>query len=134
MGASIEARVPILDNEMVDLAFSFTAAEKMKNLCPKYLFKKAAMRDLPSRIVNKRKEGFSVPVGTWMRKNGSLGGFLDRLCDQRRNMPGINPVKLEQIIREHREGLVDHQDLVWPLLNYVLWRDIFLYGRSGANE
>ena len=68
MGASIEARVPILDNDNVDLAFSITAAEKIKNLRPKYLFKRAAARDLPSRIGFKRKVGFGVTVGTWMRK------------------------------------------------------------------
>lgn len=133
MGASIEARVPILDNEMIDLAFSITAAEKMKYLSPKYLFKKAAERDLPPRIVNKRKVGFSVPVGTWMRNNGSLSIYLDQLCDQRRSLSSINPVKLEHLIREHREGLNDHQDILWPLLNYVIWKDIYIYGRSGEN-
>jgi asparagine synthase (glutamine-hydrolysing) len=125
MGASLEARVPILDNEMVDLAFSISAAEKIRNLKPKYLFKLAASRDLPSRIVHKRKVGFGVPVGPWMRKNGSLGQFLDLLCDERGNLPGINPVKLEQIIREHREALADHQDILWPLMNYCLWRGVF---------
>ncbi len=134
MGVSIEARVPILDNEMVDLAFSITATEKMKYLKPKYLFKKAAIKDLPYRIVNKRKVGFGVPVGTWMRKNGSLSVFLEQLCDQRRNLQGVNPVKLEHIINEQREGLNDHQDILWPLLNYVLWKDIYFYDRSCLYE
>jgi asparagine synthase (glutamine-hydrolysing) len=125
MGASIEARVPILDNEMVDLAFNIGAMEKLRNLKPKYLFKRAAARDLPSSIVHKRKVGFGVPVGTWMRKKGPLDGCLGLLGDERRDLPGINPVKLEQLIREHRGGLVDHQDILWPLINYGLWRNIF---------
>jgi asparagine synthase (glutamine-hydrolysing) len=126
MGASIEARVPILDNDMVDLAFSIPGTEKIKNLKPKYLFKRAAMRDLPSRIVNKRKVGFGVPVGAWMREKGSLAPFLDLLNDERRNLPGIVPGRLEQLIREHRQGISDHQDILWPLLNYALWRNVFL--------
>lgn len=126
MGASIEARVPILDNDMVDLAFCIAAEEKIRNLKPKYLFKKAAERDLPARIVHKRKVGFGVPVGTWMRNGGPLVEFLDLLRDERRELPGINPVKLEKLIQEHLEGLVDHQDILWPLLNYSLWRSIFL--------
>jgi asparagine synthase (glutamine-hydrolysing) len=125
MGASIEARVPILDNDMVDLALRITAREKIRHLRPKYLFKKAAAKDLPPRIVHKRKIGFGVPVGMWMRKNGPLEGFLDLLNDQRREFPGVSPVKLNRLIHEHREGLVDHQDVLWPLLNYSLWRDVY---------
>ncbi|HEY1303298.1 MAG TPA: asparagine synthase (glutamine-hydrolyzing) [Vicinamibacterales bacterium] len=125
MGASIEARVPILDNDIVDVALSIGAREKIRNLTPKYLFKKAAAKDLPSGIVHKRKIGFGVPVGTWMRKNGALEGFLDRLNDQRCKFPGVSPVKLEKLIHEHREGVVDHQDILWPLLNYSVWRDTY---------
>jgi len=125
MGASIEARVPILDNEMVDLAFSITAAEKIKKLNPKYLFKLAAARDLPPNIVQKRKVGFGVPVGAWMRGGGALEESLSLLNDQRHSLAGVNPVKLEKMIAEHRTGLVDNQDILWPLLNYSLWRDIF---------
>lgn len=128
MGASIESRVPILDNVMVDLAFSIPAKQKIRNLKPKYLFKRAAARDLPSKIVYKRKVGFGVPVGVWMRDNGSLVERLSLLQDERRNIPGVNPTKLERIIREHCDGLVDHQDILWPLLNYVLWRNIFSLG------
>ena len=127
MGASIEARVPILDNEMVDVALSITATEKIKKLRPKYLFKQAAIKDLPSKIVHKRKVGFGVPVGAWMQANGHLEKLLNILNDERRNLPGINPWKLEKLISEHRQGLVDHQDILWPLLNYVLWKDIFFH-------
>ena len=134
MGASIESRVPILDNEMVDLAFSITAAEKMKYFRPKYLFKKAAIRDVPPRIIKKRKIGFSIPIGNWMRENGSLGIYLDQLCDQRRSLPGVNSEKLEHIILEHRKGLTDHQDLLFPLINYVIWHGIFFGSRAHKNE
>ncbi len=128
MGASVEARVPILDNAMVDLAFSIPASEKIRNLQPKYLFKLAGSRDLPKKIVYKRKVGFGVPVGAWMRANGSLEKGLDHILDARHSLLGINPHKLERIILEHREGLADHQDLLWPLLNYLMWKDIFLKG------
>lgn len=125
MGASIEARVPILDNELIDLALKFSAAEKMKIFRPKYLFKLAAEKDLPTQIVHKRKIGFSVPVGKWMNREGPLTKFLDHLNDSRCNLSEVNPIKLEKIIQEHREGIVDHQDVLWPLVNYIIWQDIF---------
>lgn len=130
MGASIEARVPILDNEMVNLAFSIPAREKIKRLNPKVLFKRAAVRDLPSKIVYKRKVGFGIPVGLWMRKGGQLDGRLELLNEQRNSLPGVNAVKLERLIQQHRMGLSDHQDILWPLVNYVLWREIF-FSRGG---
>lgn len=125
MGASLEARVPILDNEMVDLAFRISAREKMRNLTPKYLFKKAASADLPSRIVHKRKVGFGVPVGKWMRKDGPLAGLLDLVSDRGREHAGIDPARLGALVQEHRDGLADHEDILWPMLNYELWRDAY---------
>jgi asparagine synthase (glutamine-hydrolysing) len=130
MGASIEARVPILDNDMVDLAFSIPAAHKIKKMNPKYLFKQAAENDLPSNIVHKRKVGFGVPVGAWMRANGPLTKYLDHLNDHRFNFPGMNPAKIEQLISQHRKGVEDHQGILWPLLNYSLWRDVFFNKRG----
>jgi asparagine synthase (glutamine-hydrolysing) len=126
MGASIEARVPILDNAMIDLAFRIPAEEKIKNFRPKFLFKRAAEKDVPRKIVYKRKIGFGVPVGAWMRGQGTLSVYLDRLLDERRHLPGIHSDRLEKIVHEHRHGVKDHQDILWPLINYSIWRDIYL--------
>ena len=131
MAASVEARVPILDNNMVDLALGIPGDRKIRNLRPKSLFKKAAAQDLPRRIVHKRKVGFGVPVGKWMKEGGPLERYLDLVNDQHRNLPGINPAKLDGMIKEHRNGVADHQDVLWPLVNYVLWREVFLGGAGG---
>jgi asparagine synthase (glutamine-hydrolysing) len=132
MGASLEARVPILDNAMVDLAFGIPAAVKLRYLRPKYLFKRAASRDLPRRIVDRRKVGFGVPVGAWLRQGGPLAGHLEAVLDRRHGL-GVDPVKLERLADEHRRGLADHQDLLWPLLNYALWQERFFGdGEGGA--
>ena len=125
MGASLEARVPILDNAMVDLAFSIPARLKIKNFNTKHLFKKAAVKDLPSKVVYKRKIGFGVPVGGWMRNSDNSMQVLNMLEDERRNIPDINITKLEKLVSEHRSGVSNHEDVLWPLLNYVIWRKVF---------
>ena len=91
----------------------------------KYLLKLAAKRYLPKRIINKRKIGFGVPVSSWMRNDGPLRKYLNLLSDQKHKIDGINPVRLEKLIREHQQNIKDHQDILWPLLNYVIWRNIF---------
>ena len=125
MGASLEARVPILDNAMVDLAFSIPARLKIKNFNTKHLFKKAAVKDLPSKVVYKRKIGFGVPVGGWMRNSDNSMQVLNMLEDERRNIPDINITKLEKLVSQHRSGVSNHEDVLWPLLNYVIWRKVF---------
>lgn len=125
MAASIESRVPVLDNIMLDLAFSIAARQKMKYFQPKYLFKRAAALDLPRKIVYKRKIGFGVPTGSWMKNNGPLTEGLNVLLDERRSIPGANPEKIEQAVREHINGDANHEDILWALLNYVHWKNIF---------
>ncbi len=126
MGASLEARVPILDNRVVDLAFAMPAKLKIKHLKPKYLFKQAALCDLPKSIVHKRKVGFGVPVGRWLREGGPLADMMDHLMDDRRSLPGVLPDRLEKLVHDHRAETADHQDVLWPLLNLLLWRDVYL--------
>ena len=130
MGASIEARVPILDNEMIDLALNLNSEKKIKWLCTKFNFKKAARKNLPRKIVYKRKVGFGVPVGRWMRKGGALAHYMLKIKEQSDKLPSVNPQKLEKIIYEHEAGHIDHEDILWPLMNYVLWREVFIQGKG----
>jgi asparagine synthase (glutamine-hydrolysing) len=125
MGASIESRVPILDNEMVILANSIPAGKKIKYMQPKHLFKKGAARTIPKKIVYKRKVGFGVPIGSWLKEVKGMGRYLDLLLDRANNLEGISKNKLEQIITEHRSGSDNHEDLLWPLINYALWDQTF---------
>lgn len=125
MGASIEARVPILDNQMVDLAFSLPHRYKLNRMKLKCLFKTAASRDLPAGIVEKRKVGFGVPVGQWMRKGGQLSMYLDHLLDIRNELDGINARQLESYVQDHRVGIGNHEDVLWPLVCYAIWRQVY---------
>ena len=70
MAVSLEARVPLLDHELVDLVLSLPQPLRNKNDEQKYLFK-AAMRDaLPAAILSRRKKGFSMPLNDWLRHPG----------------------------------------------------------------
>jgi asparagine synthase (glutamine-hydrolysing) len=67
MAESMELRVPTLDNEMISIAHEIPGDIKLRRLQTKYLFKKAAVRHIPKKIVYKKKIGFTIPVDKWLR-------------------------------------------------------------------
>src|SRR5262249_17259589 len=79
MAPSIESRVPLLDNEVIRFASSLPASLKIKNGRRKLLLKEVAATLLPTEIIDRRKQGFGVPIGVWFRKGGLRELFADTL-------------------------------------------------------
>src|SRR6185436_13918252 len=65
MAHSIESRVPLLDNEVVAFASTLPSTLKIANGRRKHLLKKVASAILPRDIVDRRKQGFGVPLDVW---------------------------------------------------------------------
>jgi len=98
----------------------------MRGLRPKYLLKKVAAQLVPRDVVYRRKMGFGVPVGRWLR--GEMSGFLrDTLLSQDALSRGVvKPEKLRQYVDEHVSGKFDHSFQVWSLLMMELWFQRFI--------
>jgi asparagine synthase (glutamine-hydrolysing) len=114
MGVSLECRVPFLDHEFVELSMSIPEEVKTKNGNLKYILKKAVRGLIPDELIDRRKQGFGVPVHEW---------FFDRLGEQARQ-------ELDDFCG--RTDLLDHTGVmqlieqgqgpqVWYLLNFALW-------------
>ncbi len=88
MANSLEARSPFLDHNVIEFAASLPEHIKMRGMRPKYLLKKVAARLVPREVVYRRKMGFGVPVGRWLR--GEMSDFLrDVLLSQSSLARGI---------------------------------------------
>jgi len=111
---------------MIALAQTIPSHIKLKRLQPKYLFKKAAARNIQKKIVYKKKMGFVVPVGAWLKDKVGLGRYLDQLIDTTDKVDGINRTKVEKMITEHKSGFKSHEDILWPLINFVIWKQKFI--------
>ncbi len=114
MGVSLEGRVPFLDHKFVELAMSIAPAMKTKNGTLKYILKKAVRGVIPDEIIDRKKQGFGVPVYEW---------FLDKLGDEaRRELSNFcdrtDFLDKAEVMRYLDEG---HGPLVWYLLNFALW-------------
>ncbi len=75
MKASLEARVPFLDREMIDFAFSLTQEECNPRGELKGLLKYAYQKEIPRRILDRKKQGFSIPL-SYVRKGNCLQEYL----------------------------------------------------------
>jgi asparagine synthase (glutamine-hydrolysing) len=125
MATSIEARVPFLDNEVIDFARRLPLAYRQTLRSRKRVLKKVALRYLPAEIVHRKKSGFGVPLPTWFAGNGPMArlateaigsGILDDLVDV---------TVLTQLAAEHTSRQADHSDVIWPAVNLYLWRTQF---------
>jgi asparagine synthase (glutamine-hydrolysing) len=126
MAHSIESRVPLLDNDVVDFAARLPAALKIRNGRKKHILKEAAAGLVPASILARRKQGFAVPVGGWFR--GDLREFFsDVLLSARARERGyFQPRFVERLVREHVTSRRDHTLRLWGLVVFELWHREYL--------
>jgi len=121
MASSVEARVPLLDNELVTHALSIPSKHKLGPGTQKWLLKKSLEGVVPHEILYAKKRGFGVPYGNWL--GGPLWDFLnDQLSGFLKDHDAMvsRPV-VEQLLRQKREGGSQHDFLLWKLLNLAIW-------------
>src|SRR2546427_1208614 len=108
MLASVEARAPYLDREVMELVLPAPSRLKVRGLTTKAILKEAARGLVPDRVINRRKRGLSVPVARWL--NTGLAPLADRLLDT-------------PLLAEHRSGKRNHARRLWPQLMLGLWAE-----------
>lgn len=122
MAHSIESRVPLLDNEVIDFAATLPASLKIRGGRRKHVLKEAMKGLLPATILDRRKQGFGVPLDVWFR--GRLRDvFADILGSARARERGyFRPAFVQRIVHEHLSGRRDHTLRLWQLLVFELWQ------------
>ncbi len=123
---SLEARVPYLDHELVEFIARVPPRFKLKQLrTKKYLLKAALRRRLPSASVWRKKQGFNIPKGVWLK--GELREFaFDRLSPQRvRRMGLFEEEPVTQLLNDHVRGTHDRSHELWGLLALSMWWEQF---------
>ena len=128
MAASIESRVPFLDHQLVEFAAALPPRMKLRGFTTKWILREAITPLLPADILTRRKMGFPVPFGQWMRGTGAARA-RDVLLDPRARQRGItDPAAVSALIDMHANGTADGTDAIWSLLNLELWYRTFIDG------
>ena len=117
---ALEVRSPFMDHELVRMAAGFSTAELLKG-GPKRMLRGAFAADLPDFVFRRKKMGFALPIGRWLRQ--SLRPMMEDLLGTGNSFAsGHFQTKVwREMIDKHCGGRVDHSQRLYALLMLELW-------------
>jgi asparagine synthase (glutamine-hydrolysing) len=147
MAHSLEARVPFLDNDLVDFAMRVPASLKLGNLDKvvradenevgryfdntrdgKLVLREAIARHIPDSVAQGRKQGFSAPDAGWFRGE-SIDYVRGRLMTKDAAIYNyLDHQSITRLVDDHLAGRINRRLLIWSLLNLEEWCCVFLRG------
>jgi len=121
MAHGLEVRVPLLDHQLLEWEMSLPMDLRFRGGQGKYLLRKVAARYLPKAILKPRKQGFTIPVGEWLR--GDLGQWATELFTSERFIQrGIfKPEKVLELLQLHQSGQYELGHRIWSLIILEMW-------------
>ena len=130
MATSLETRAPFLDGDLMELAFSMPGHLKIRNGERKWILKQAMRDVLPESILNRRKEGFSIPMKNWLRRE--LQPLMrDLLSPDRVAKRGLFDSKVvTELMDAHTAGRENHAHTLFPLMVFERWAAAHLEVKS----
>jgi asparagine synthase (glutamine-hydrolysing) len=130
MANAIEARVPFLDHELVELAMSVPRSEKIRDGIGKHVLKRAISDLVPQDLIWRPKQGFGTPVSQWFR--GELGSQLEHQLGHGaiNEMGWLEQGRLREILDLHRSGRAERSFQLWNILNLSAWFDHWIAGQE----
>ena len=125
MAHSLEARVPILDPVVAELALALPSKLKVRRLEKKRLLRRAVEPLLPREILEGEKRGFVPPIGRWLRED--LAPLTDELLSPAnvKRQGFFQPSAVTSLLETHRAGRADNSRKIWALLTFSLWYDAY---------
>lgn len=121
MSASLEARAPMLDHRVVELAFALPQHALVRDSVGKWVLRQVLYRYVPSAMIERPKTGFSVPLGDWLR--GPLRNWADTLMQpDSLDADGLLDAKKVKLLwQEHLSGRFDRSSYLWNVLMFQGW-------------
>ena len=118
---SLEVRAPFLDTRVVDLANHMPTSFKLNGLTRKYILKKLMEGKLPGDIIYRKKKGFGVPIGEWIK--GDLKGLIEKSLSENNinNMGLFDYDYIRKILDDHYSGKKDNRKPIWTLFVFSMW-------------
>jgi len=121
MNLSLETRVPMLDPNVIDFAWSLPPEMKLNGSEGKLILRRLLSRYLPYDLIDRPKMGFGVPIGSWLR--GPLREWAEALLDESRlRREGyFNPEPIRRTWQEHIDMRADWKYQLWTILVFQAW-------------
>ncbi len=120
MATSLETRAPLVDPDLIEYVASLPTAMKFKAGVSKLILRHALSGRVPRSVLERKKQGFAVPLCQWFR-SGWLEAARPLLLDG--GLDGyVRRPKVECMLNEHVKGVADHAEHLWLLLVFSAWR------------
>jgi asparagine synthase (glutamine-hydrolysing) len=122
MAVGLEARVPILDHRVVELAWRLPLSFKLRDGQSKWLLRKVLDRYVPRALIERPKMGFSVPIGAWLR--GPLRDWAETLLAPARLQAAgfLDASMVAEAWQAHVSGRRNEDTRLWSILMFEAWR------------
>jgi len=123
MAVSLEVRAPLLDHRIAEFAFTLPRAMLLADGLGKLPLRRLLDRHVPPALTRRPKQGFSPPVGAWLR--GPLKGWAgDLLARKRLDDSGlIDGQAVETLWQQHQSGGWHHANALWAVAMFEHWRE-----------
>ena len=120
MAHSVEARAPFLDADWMAWTARLPGRFKVRGMQTKWLLRAAFADKLPPAVAGRGKQGFSVPVGLWLR--GALRTWAhNRLFANPALDAWFAPAAVQRLVSDHESGRANHGKRLWAVLMFALW-------------
>ena len=131
MSVGLESRAPFLDSRIYEYAWGIPIEEKMVRGVPKYPLRSLLAEFVPEKIIDRPKMGFSIPLGAWLRHE--LRDWVEHmLSEEQIRMSGfLNDCVAGRIWEAHKNGVGDHERLLWNMLIFQSWYMRWMGGSFG---
>ncbi len=132
MAVSLEVRVPLLDHRLMEFLAKVPTKWKLHRGVGKVLFKNAFRNELGSDIVDRPKQGFTVPLAQWLR--GPLRSMVEEtvFADDARVRSWLDMNAVRSLWSSHLRGTGDMGSMIWAVLMLEHWARNFLPAGSSA--
>lgn len=123
MAVALEARVPLLDHRVVELAWTLPLSLKLRDGTTKWALRQVLDRYVPRALVDREKSGFGVPIDSWLR--GPLRDWSEALLDpaRLRREGYLRPEPVRALWEAHLSGRRNHHHQLWDLLMFQAWHE-----------
>jgi len=131
--AGVSVRFPYLDHRLAEFSGRLPVHLKLRGFEKRYLFKQATRQLLPREILRKKKHGFGLPIGLWLRSDPKLRGMAEEiLFDSRTYQRGyFQRSFIEQLFRlMDGDDKTFFGDLLWLFVMLELWHRHHLEGKA----
>ena len=121
MAHSLETRAPLLDYRIVELMYQVDKSIKMPSYTDKgvkQMLKNIMVNKLPAEILDRKKQGFEVPLREWFKERE-----FENVLNSTHSNKEFNTPMIKKLINENNKGQFDHGTLLWRILVVQRWLD-----------